>query len=370
MLKRIFEFVNGTIPIGTYFGIPFKIHWTIIPFFIFIPFLGAHYNMSITESLLLLALVIMILVSVLLHELGHAVAARSEQIKTHDILVSLIGGAARLEQIPEDPKKEIKIAFAGPLVNLLLFTLMAIPLLVFFLFGQFRLDLSYTDLTKPGVFLSLVAISNLLLFLFNLIPAFPMDGGRIFRALLARRMSREKATKIASIIGKIIASLMIIGGLVFIKPVYILIGIFVFLMAEIENSQEKNNIRYRSIKAGEICDKIFPVVKLSTSMKELIDVHFDDDTDLFIVMGSADKKVKGIIDRHRLEDCMRERHPEYAVSYYLNHRYAIVNIENNLLHVYEELIVKEMPIALVMDYGELVGILDKETVLSYMQLKS
>jgi len=275
-VKTAYQRLNGTIPIGTYFDIPFKIHWTIIPFFIFIPLMGYYYKLSITESFLLLGLIILILICVLLHELGHAFAASSEKIKTHDIIVSIIGGAARLEQMPEDPRKEIKIAFAGPLVNLILFVLCSIPLFIFYLFDQFKLDLTYSDLTNPGVFISLIAVSNLLLFIFNLIPAFPMDGGRIFRALLARKMPREKATKIASIVGKIIAAIMVICGLIFFKPIFALIGVFVFLMAEIESNQERNNIRYRKIKAGEICNRVFPIVRLSTSMKELIDIHFDD----------------------------------------------------------------------------------------------
>lgn len=362
-MNSIVQILNKTISLGSLYNIPFKIHWTIIPFFIFIPFLGYYNKMPLVEALLLLVLVIIILLSVLLHELGHAAAARIEGIKTHDILISLIGGAARLEQMPEEPRKEIKIAFAGPLVNLILFTIIAIPLLILMAFGEFRLDLSYFDLTKPAVFFSLIAVSNLLLFLFNLVPAFPMDGGRILRAILATQMSREKATKVASFVGKVLAVLMIVYGAIMFSPIYILIGIFIFLLAEIEHNQERNNIRLRKILAVDICNKDYHAVRMSTTMQELINVHFDEDVELFIVKG-VDKKVKGIIDKYRLEDAMREKNPEYAVSYYINHRYAIVNVNNDLLHVYDELIVQDMPVALVMDYGELVGIIDKTTLLS------
>ncbi|MDA9773396.1 site-2 protease family protein [Saprospiraceae bacterium] len=366
--KKIEKILNANIPLGNFFGIPFKLHWTIIPFFIFIPFLGYYYDMSVTQSFLLLALVILILISVLLHELGHATAARSEGIKTHDIIISLIGGAARLEQMPEEPKKEIKIAIAGPLVNLVIFVLTAIPIGLIAYFSEFRLDLSFRDLSKPGVFISLLALSNLMLFLFNLVPAFPMDGGRIFRAQLAKKMPRQKATAIASVVGKILASLMIIFGIFYLQPVFSLIGIFIFLMAEVENNHEKNNIKFRNVTALDICDREYHTVKIASTMQELINIHFDEDVELFIVMAPGNK-VRGIVDKYRLDDAMREKNPEYAVSYYINHRYAIVNVSHNLLHVYEELITKDMPVALVMDYGELVGIIDKEILQSAMNFK-
>lgn len=364
MLQRL----NYTFSLGTIYRIPFKLHWSIIPFFAVIPWLAYRSHMTMTDSLLLLLLMILVLGSVLLHELGHAGAAKLLGVKTHDILLSPIGGIARLEKMPEEPIEEFKIAIAGPLVNLLIFTVIAAPIMILSLLNMVVIDWTMNDLARPIVFLSLFAVSNFILFLFNLIPAFPMDGGRILRAFLASRMSRQKATKIASLIGKVLAGALMVLGVVYMKPIWTLIGIFVFLMADMENRQEQETYKLRQFLAETICTQDYKNVKLYTPMLELIQMHFDSDERNFVVRDQQNK-ITGIIYPAILDDAMRIKENAQPVASYTTNRYAIVNVQDNALQIYDALIKADMPLALVMDYGELYGVIEPDHLLEIMRNK-
>jgi Zn-dependent protease len=167
---------------------------------------------------------------VVLHELGHALTARRYGITTPSITLLPIGGLARLSRMPEKPSEEVMIAVVGPLVNVVI-----VGILV--LFGA-DLSLNPDQITSYGQgFISQLAVINLYLAAFNLIPAFPMDGGRILRAVLAFRMNRRRATQIAARIGQGLAIAFAIAGLIWGNFLLIFIALFVFLAAAGEASQ-------------------------------------------------------------------------------------------------------------------------------------
>jgi Zn-dependent protease len=176
--------------------------------------------------------ILILFLCVLLHEFGHALAGRHYGIRTPDITLLPIGGIAHLERIPEKPIQEFVIAIAGPAVNVAI-AIAIIPALVFTggLFGPPVND--FRSLLHNLLFL------NLGLVLFNLIPAFPMDGGRIFRALLAMKLSWLAATRIAARTGQFVAILFAIGGF-FWSPLLILIALFVFKGAQQELEYAKH----------------------------------------------------------------------------------------------------------------------------------
>lgn len=218
--------------IGRLFSIDVFLHWT----FIFVPTLLIYewrIRMGLAWPLIaiLSSLVVGAFVSVLLHEYGHALAARKFGVKTRDILLTPIGGLARLEQMSRDPWHEFFITIAGPLVNLVL--------ALFFLLITAAMGLDWQLPEGVPVRQQLVPMMmwiNMALFLFNLIPAFPMDGGRILRSLLAMKMARRPATQIAVMLGQVLSLIAIVFGVY--SGIYSLVGvgIFVFLTSRNEDS--------------------------------------------------------------------------------------------------------------------------------------
>lgn len=172
--------------------------------------------------------IVLLFASVLLHEFGHIYAARHYGIGTPDVLLTPIGGLARIGRAPDTPRQELVIALAGPLVTLLI----AVALIVVFVLGGHREALApngVLDLPLWGALL----YANVVLLLFNLIPAFPMDGGRVLRALLASRLGMVRGTRIAARVGQVLAAGFAFAGFRY-SPMLLLIASFVFLGAQAE----------------------------------------------------------------------------------------------------------------------------------------
>ncbi len=214
--------------IGEIAGIGIYIHatfWLLILFILYGSWIQGHSAALAVAGVLF---IVAIFGCIVLHELGHALTARHFGIRTRDITLLPIGGLARLERMPEDPRQELWVALAGPAVNVLIAT-------AIFLF------LTSTGVTPNwrtlnwlrGNFLNRLMNVNLWLVAFNLIPAFPMDGGRVLRALLATRLEYTRATQLAARIGQGIAFLFGLAGL-FSDPFLLFIALFVWLGAEQE----------------------------------------------------------------------------------------------------------------------------------------
>lgn len=370
-----------TMPIGKLMGIPMKLHWSIFIFLLYIPFICYYKKIGTADTILLVVLIVLILFSVLLHELGHAYAARNMGIKTHDIVLSLIGGVARLEKIPEDPWQEFKVAFAGPLVNLFIFSLLTLFLMISFWVGVTPITPTLENLMDPRIFINRfdapliivliygLALSNLVLFIFNLLPVFPMDGGRIFRAILSKNLGRSRATKIASITGKILAVGLIGAGVFLMRPIWSIIGIFVYLMADIENNQEQQSQRFKSIKADSLLGTSYDRVKLVLPIQEVIKRYFDSDITTYLVEDSQ-SKIVGVIDENILQSAMREKMEEMPISHYMSQRFALININDNFYSMYDQLVKSDKNVGVVMDYGEVKGVILKGQLESILSSKS
>lgn len=199
--------------IGSFFGIPVRVHFALVAMLIFLvaiapPAMGA---------VMMLMTAVIIFASVLLHELGHALSARKYGIVTRVIMLHPLGGAAVLNDRPPSPKAELWIAFAGPLVSLALA-------------GIGFLGFLATDL----MFFEHLAWPNLLIGAFNLVPAFPLDGGRMLRAALELKVGQRKATKWAALLGRLLATALFIVGMVLGQPMMALVAAFIFLAGTAE----------------------------------------------------------------------------------------------------------------------------------------
>ena len=172
---------------------------------------------------------------VVMHELGHALTARRFGVVTRDIILLPIGGVARLERMPRNPRQELLVAVAGPAVNIALaLVLLAIVRLTGPLPASNLYD--FDPLLSVRGFLYQLVFVNVVLALFNMLPAFPMDGGRVLRALLAMRMSSyARATGIAARIGRVLALALAAAGLYGLRnPFWVLIALFVWMAAGTE----------------------------------------------------------------------------------------------------------------------------------------
>jgi Zn-dependent protease len=220
--------MRSSLKVASIFGIEVRIHLTFLLFLVWIWF--SYYQVAgfagaVQGVLFILAL----FACVLLHEFGHAFAARGFGIETPDITLLPIGGVARLSRIPGKPWQELLVAIAGPLVNVVI-----AGVLIFVIHTSATLEqLEYLEDPRVELLAKLASV-NVMLVLFNLIPAFPMDGGRVLRALLAMVLPYARATQIAAWIGQGLAVVFGIFAIKFGHPLLIFIAFFIFVGAQQE----------------------------------------------------------------------------------------------------------------------------------------
>ena len=224
----------SSLKLGKLFGIDLYVHATfwLLPLFVF---LGGVLDGDLSGATLDVAVLFAVFGCVALHEVGHALAAAYYGIATRDITLYPVGGVARLERMPERPLHEIVVALAGPAVNVVI----ALGLFAGIYFGNLSLPDSFTlsGLELLDEFTVRVFWVNAFLAAFNLIPAFPMDGGRVLRAMLSTRMRRVKATNVAVKVGSVIAAGFVLVGLHQGMMTLALVGAVVFILGRVELAQ-------------------------------------------------------------------------------------------------------------------------------------
>ncbi|TIQ84730.1 MAG: CBS domain-containing protein, partial [Mesorhizobium sp.] len=238
--------------------------------------------------------------------------ARYFDISTPDITLFPIGGVARLERMPEEPGQEFVIAVAGPLVNV------AIAALIFALLGGSAGVEQMAGIEDPRMnFLARLAGVNVFLVLFNMIPAFPMDGGRILRAALASRLSWSRATQIAATIGQGLAFVFGFVGL-FYNPLLIFIGIFVYLAAAAEAQNAQIREVATSVLVGDVMITEFARLERSATLDEAIEMLLATTQHDFPVTDSAGR-LEGLVTRNDMIRALKEKGPAAPVAGAMRH---------------------------------------------------
>src|ERR671928_456508 len=238
--------MGGSFKVGRAFGIDVKVHWTFFLLLIFFAYVGLQNTGSLLGALIMIGLIVALFFCVLLHEFGHSLVAQRLGITIQDITLLPIGGVSNFESLPERPADEVKITIAGPLVNVVLaFIFFAVALLL----GAVPLVPSnnlFTGFGSVGEFFFYLGYLNVVLAVFNLLPAFPMDGGRVLRGLLATRLGAVRATDIASAVGQFFALAFFFIGLLTANFILTFIAVFIFFGA----SGEKQMVRQRESTHG------------------------------------------------------------------------------------------------------------------------
>lgn len=283
--------LRGSLKLGSLFGIPIFVHWTfllLLAWFMAGPLFSGAAD-AIGASLRTGAFVLAIFGCVVLHELGHALAARRFGVATRDITLLPIGGVARLERMPERPAQELIVALAGPVVNVVIAAIL-IPLALS-IDGVGAFGIGGTQAAASGAhdaaaaatgaydaadaivphrrnFLAALATVNVFLVIFNMIPALPMDGGRVLRSLLAMMMDRSRATRTAAALGQLVAVGFAILGVLSGNILLIVIAAFVFLGAggEVQAEQVRSALAGLAVRAAMMTR--FRCVRASQSLRE------------------------------------------------------------------------------------------------------
>ena len=282
--------MNGSLKIGTFSGIPILIHWTfliIIPLFTWIigsqillttDLIAGLYRVPIDTSLItagympyILGAVVAIglFAGVLLHELAHSLHAKSKGVKINSITLLIFGGISSMEETSPDPKVELPMALVGPLSSLGVgIACIAI---------MYLLSSSLGNAPVAGVFtfvFGYLGMLNIFLFGFNLLPAFPMDGGRVLRAFLARSMPLNQATHIAANVGKAFAVIFGILGIILLNPILILIAFFIYIGANQESAAIQYSFLLRDVTVGDIMARDVLTVGPTMPVREVTDLMY------------------------------------------------------------------------------------------------
>ena len=254
--------------------------------------------------------ILLLFLCVVLHEFGHVFAARRYGIRTPTVTVLPIGGLASLERMPEKPAQEIVVALAGPAVNVVI----ALVLLV--ILGG-RLNASDLDfLQDPGSnMLARIAMANVVLVVFNLIPAFPMDGGRVLRALLAMPFGFVKATRIAAFVGQVFAIFLGLIGLTG-NPLLVLIAVFVYLAATAESQFVEMRSLARGYLARDAMITSYEKLERNSTADDAAALLLRTTQQEFPVLDSADR-LQGIVTRDGLIQVLREKGGSTPVSEFM-----------------------------------------------------
>lgn len=231
--------------LGRVAGIEVKVHATFAILVLWIATLAWQAERSLEAVALAVAFILALFACIVLHEFGHALAARRYGIRTRDITLLPIGGLARLERMPKEPRQELLVALAGPLVNLVIALVLGGLLDAT---GQWHTESGADPLTGP-FFQRLVGV-NLIIVAFNLLPAFPMDGGRALRAILASRMDYVAATQVAANLGQAMAFFFGFVGLL-TNPFLLFIALFVWIGAAAEASMVQINAALAGIPVAQ-----------------------------------------------------------------------------------------------------------------------
>ena len=347
--------MSWSLNIGSIAGTAIRIHITFLLFLAWI--FGASYvSGGANEAWSSLLFMVLLFLCVLAHEFGHILTARAFGVLTPDVILLPIGGVARLERIPEKPLEEFLIAVAGPLVNVVI----AFGLVLVTSATPDSGSLAMFESAKVSMVNRLASV-NLFLALFNLIPAFPMDGGRILRALLAARLGFVRATEIAAMVGQWVAFALGFIGL-FGSPMLIFIAIFVYLAA----SAEAHMVALRSVSQG-VPVGAATMMQMATltpesRIDEAIELLLRTNQSEFPIIDHSQRPV-GILSRADLVRALKEPGPEARVMNATLSPFPTCDRRCTLQDALKLLQEKSAPAVGVLDgAGRLVGLVSSETL--------
>ena len=336
-------------------GTDVKVHLTFVLFLGWWAVMGYQeggVNGAVSAALLLLAL----FACILLHEFGHILMARRFGVRTPDVILLPIGGVARLERIPDEPRQELLIALAGPAVT-------AVLALIFYLLLRFTGgDADVGELNPIAPFLSQLLVTNVWLLLFNLIPAFPMDGGRVLRALLASRMGLVRGTRVAATLGQTLALAGGLYGITAQRPFLVLIAFFVFLGASAEAEAVETRAAGDGLQVSQMMVTEFRTIPVYATLSDAVDLLLSGEQREFPVVDN-NGRIEGLLTRDNLIRGLSKLGPGAPVTQAMTQEVPVVSPTLGFQDALARLRSSKLPALPVVDpAGGLIGLLTSDNI--------
>lgn len=371
--REVFQ-VHWSYGLFRIFGIQVRMHVTflfIVAYFAFV--WGALREPGgLSGAVYGVVLVMLLFGLVTIHELTHSRVAQRFGIEVTSITLLPIGGMASMSEMPQDPRQELVVSVAGPLSNVVLAFMMAVGALLF-------LDLG--DLADPGHVTSLLLgtgfrsayvylmVINVMLAVFNLLPAFPMDGGRVLRSFLALRVGKARATRIAVQVGQTFALLLGLLGVLGGGVIMLLVAIFIYFGAQAEGRQEEVRAVLGDLKVDQAVNTGVETARPEQTIGEIAARLFHTYQEDFPVV-DAREKVVGVLTRDRLVSSLSEHGPGFPVGDTMRNEFPQITLDMPLYEAFTEMRSRGVKAVPVMEGETLLGMLSVEDITEVYSLLS
>ncbi len=341
--------------IGEFAGIGVYVHPTFLVLVLWILFVywSVGHNLATVASGLLFTFALFF--CVVLHEFGHALTARRYGIKTREITLLPIGGVSSLERIPEEPAQEFHVAIMGPLVSLAIATVLFLLLKL----TKQPITLEQINSWSASSLLARLMIANVVLAAFNLLPAFPMDGGRVFRALLARSIGFARATRVAAKVGHAVAVLFGLIGL-YSNPFLVFIAVFVWIGASQEAAMAQMKSAFAGVPVSRVTVTEITAIAPSDPLERAVELVMHGTQQDFPVV--EDGRLVGLLTNKELLRGLSQFGPDAPVSEVMVRDFHAVGPDDPLQSALEQLQSGAARVLPVVDHDRLLGLLTLDNV--------
>jgi len=342
-------------------GISVYLHFTFLFFVVWLLVVYLASGMQWQQLIWSMVFTVSVFACVVVHEYGHAFVAALFGINAKRITLYPIGGIASIEKLPENPRQELLISGAGPIVSFVLAALLLLFAPQHFSWKGFE---EYSGELNKGNILFMLGWTNIFLAVFNLIPAFPMDGGRILRALLALKFNYIKATSIAAGVGKVIAFIIIIVGVLTMNFIVALIGVFIILFARAEESYLQIKTLVRGIQLKDVVMYDYDSMDAGITVNEAANILENNHSKYFLVM--VEGSPVGTLNRMEVMKAVSEQSYDKKISELMkqdiDHLEAEMQVED-VLNTFSE---NEEKIYPVFDRKNFLGVVNFQHIIEYL----
>lgn len=357
--------MSANLKLGNYYGTEVQLHWTFFLLTVWIVLSEVLSGASVDRVLFNLQFILAVMICVLFHEMGHMLAAKKFGIKTTKMVLLPVGGISTVDKTTQSPKEELLITLAGPLVNIIIAVLLFFVIPVRDYMGYNFLEY-FTFLNEFSVrnFFFFLFVVNVALAVFNLIPAFPLDGGRILRAVLDVKLTRVKATRVATTISHGIAILLLLMGLLF-NPILLFLSLFLLIGSFSENQLVRHIDLLKGYSIRDAMLKNITVFDPKDTMEDVIRVILRGSETNFVVL--KNKKILGLLYHKDILENSDKR--TLLVQDIMTSNVKTMETKEDLAVAYRLMQEEVHPFFPVTEKGELVGAIDFDNLHEFLLME-